>query len=327
MSGRSVVVLHKSRDDERAHIRDAVGSRASLVFLTDLQEKGRVPALRGAAAAVSWNVARELREAEFAALADVGLLQFLSAGVDHVPFESLPMGLTIASNVGGFAEPMAEHVLAMALALSKRLLFEHRRLAQGDFGRFRMNRMLRGGTCGILGFGGIGRETARLMRAMGMKVFAVNTSGQTTEPMDFIGTLRDLRKVLESSDVVVVCLPLTKATRGLIGARELEWMRPDAILINVARGEIIDEDELFSHLQSHPGFMAGIDAWWIEPFRQGEFRLNHPFFSLPNFLGSPHNSALTPEAARESVRRAVENVLRFLDGKPLGGVVKRSDYV
>jgi phosphoglycerate dehydrogenase-like enzyme len=160
-----------------------------------------------------------------------------------------------------------------------------------------------------------------------MRIFAVNTSGRAEEPVDFIGTLRDLEKVLEYSDVVVVCLPLSKATRGLIGERELERMRPDAILINVARGEIVSEDALFSRLQSHPGFMAGIDAWWIEPFRQGEFRLKHPFFSLPNFLGSPHNSAMTPEAARESVRRAVENVLRFLDGEPLRGVVKRSDYV
>ncbi len=327
MSGRTVVVLHKSRQEERAHIREALGALSPLVFLTDLDESARIPALREAGVALSWNVARELRENEFAALADAGLLQFLSAGVDHVPFEALPPGLTVASNVGGFAEPMAEHVLAMALALSKRLLFEHQRLAQGDFGRFRANRMLRGKTCGILGFGGIGKETARLMRALGMKIFAVNTSGATAEPVDFIGKLRDLQKVLESSDVVVVCLPLTKATRGLIGSRELEWMRPDAILINVARGEIVQEDALFSHLNSHPGFMAGIDAWWIEPFRHGEFRLNHPFFSLPNVLGSPHNSANTPEAARESVHRAVENILRFFNGEPLRGVVKRSDYV
>lgn len=186
--------------------------------------------------------------------------------------------------------------------------------------------MLSGSVCGILGLGGIGRATARLMRGMGMQIYAVNTSGRTEEPVEFIGTLKDLRYVLSGSDVAVISLPLTRATRGLIGKQELEWMKPEAILINVVRGDIIEEEDLYAHLASHSGFKAGIDAWWIEPFRQGEFRTNYPFLSLPNVLGSPHNSALVPGINEEGTRRAAENVRRFLKGRPILGTVRREDY-
>jgi len=102
-------------------------------------------------------------------------------------------------------------------------------------------------------------------------------------------------------------------------------MRPDAILINVARGAIIDEEALYEHLRTHPDFMAGIDAWWVEPFRYGEFRMDHPFLELPNVLGSPHNSAMIPGALTEGLRQAAENVQRYLSGKPVTGIVQSED--
>jgi phosphoglycerate dehydrogenase-like enzyme len=102
-------------------------------------------------------------------------------------------------------------------------------------------------------------------------------------------------------------------------------MKPDAILINVARRAIIDEETLYEHLRTFPDFMAGIDAWWVEPFRYGEFRIDYPFLKLPNMLGSPHNSAMVLGALREGLRQATENVQRYLSGKPVTGIVHPED--
>jgi glycerate dehydrogenase len=103
-------------------------------------------------------------------------------------------------------------------------------------------------------------------------------------------------------------------------------MKSTAILVNVARGAIIDEGALYDHLRTNPQFCAGIDAWWQEPFGDGSFATNHPFFELPNVIGSPHNSALVPGTLYRAARQAAANARRFLLGEPVAGVARREDY-
>jgi phosphoglycerate dehydrogenase-like enzyme len=185
--------------------------------------------------------------------------------------------------------------------------------------------MLSGLTAGIIGFGGIGQATARLLRALGLRIHAINRSGTTAEPVDHIATTAGLDALLAASDVVVISIPLTRATDGLIGARELALMKPDAILINLARGEIVNEAALFAHLQAIPSFTACIDAWWIEPVRHGRFAMDHPFITLPNVIGSPHNSASVPQNGPAGLRLAAENCLRALRGEPVRNLVGEGD--
>ena len=125
--------------------------------------------------------------------------------------------------------------------------------------------------------------------------------GRADETADRAGTLADLHDMLAAADIVVVTLPLTRTTRGLIGSRELGLMKPDAILVNVARGAIVDEDALFEHLKAHPDFGAGIDTWWDEPEPGQPFRPRLPFLSLPNVVGSPHNSGTVPGMTSHSL--------------------------
>jgi phosphoglycerate dehydrogenase-like enzyme len=244
-----------------------------------------------------------------------------------VDFAAIPERLMLASNVGAYAEPMAEYVMAMALALARRLPQRHADLAKGEFKMWERVLTLDGAVCAILGFGGIGRATARLMRAFGARIHAVNSSGRTGEPVEFIGTLADLDQVLTAADVLVIALPLTNATRGLIGARELSLMKPAAILVNVGRAAIVDERALYEHLRSQPDFCAGIDAWWHEPGPGSGFSTTYPFFDLPNLLGSPHNSGVTDNALHVGVRMAAENVRRFLTGEAILGVTRPGDYL
>jgi len=96
--------------------------------------------------------------------------------------------------------------------------------------------------------------------------------------------------------------------------------------VNVARGEIINEAALYERLKTHPRFNSAIDTWWREPSDGEKFRTRHPFLKLPNFLGSPHNSGIIPDALPVAATYAAENVKRFFNNEQIGGVVKRSDY-
>src|SRR6266852_2646836 len=304
MNKQNIVVTFNASPEQKALLLEMLGSEASLTFFNELPSAQRDRALQEANVLLSWNFPREIQPQDYPLLQQVSFIQLLSAGADHMPFAELPPHILVASNPGAYAAPMAEHVLAMTLALAKRLLVEHQKLQQGEFDQFTPNRSLAGMTAGILGFGGIGRATARLMRAFGMRITAINTSGTSPEPTDFLGTLHDLEHVLRESDVVVISLPLTKATRGLIGKEQLAWMKAEAILVNVARGAILDEEALYTHVKSHPAVLVGIDAWWSEPFLHGSFRMEYPFLDLPNVLGSPHNSALVAHSLVDATRQA-----------------------
>src|SRR6266702_1508644 len=327
MNKQHMVVTFDAPPQQKALLLELLGSEASLTFFNELPSAQRDRALQEANVLLSWNFPREIQPGDYPHLQQVSFIQLLSAGADHMPFADLPPHLLVASNPGAYATPMAEHVLAMTLALAKRLLVENQKLRNGEFDQFTPNRSLSGMTAGILGFGGSGQATARLMRTCGLRIFAINTSGTSPESTDFLGTLRDLEHVVRESDVVVISLPLTRATRGLIGKEELAWMKPDAILVNVARGAIIDEEALYTHVKNHPNFLVGIDAWWTEPFLHGTFRMEYPLLELPNVLGSPHNSALVSHALVDAARQAAENVKRFLRGEKVTGIARREDYL
>jgi glycerate dehydrogenase len=315
VNAQTIVVTFDPGGAGRAIVAETLGGSADAVYLSDLAKADRETALRRATIVLSHNTAKELRPGEPALLAGAKLVQFMTAGVDFIPLHELPPGVPIASNGGAYAEPMAEHALAMTLAAAKRLLIEHAALKHGTFNQFTMNRTLAGRTCGILGFGGIGAATARLMRALGMKVHAINRSGRTGEKLDWIGTPDRLDELLAVADVLVISLPLTRSTQGMIDAPQLARMKRDAVLVNLARGEILEEAALYAHLRANPEFTACIDAWWVEPVRHGAFRLDHPFLDLPNVIGSPHNSGSVPESRGTGLRRALANCRRVLEGE------------
>ncbi len=322
-----ILVSYNIEQAHRKILKEVLPGRAGIKFLSDIAKGDRTSVIERAEVIISWNPAREFSPEELWLAGRARLIQLVTSGAEHLPFALLPSGAIIASNTGAFAEPMAEHILAMVLALAKRLCVNHAKLKQGEFDQKTKNRNLRGLVFGVLGFGGIGQAAAMLMRAVGLRIFAINTSGRTTETVDFIGAMDDFEYLLKNSDVLLVSIPLTIRTKELIGSRELALMKPEAILINVARGAIIDEQSLYRHLAQNPGFGAGIDAWWIEPSMGGEFKVNYPFFDLPNFLGSPHNSSITPGTMACVVRLAAQNAADFLNGRKIKGVVKREDYM
>ena len=324
----SVVVTFAAAPELRTALEADLDGVAEVTYLPDVAERDRLGVLSHADGVLGWNVGRELRApGEFAALRSATLLQTVSAGVNHLPFDRIPPEVPIASNAGAWAGPMAEHILALALALANHLPQRQAALRHGRYDQMPPNLEIRGATVAILGFGGIGQAAATLFEAFGARVHAVTRSGQTGRPVHAVGTLADLDAVLASAGIVVIALPLNRDTHGLIGARPLGGMKPGAILINVARAAIIDEDALFDHLAGHPAFSAGLDVWWQEGGPGGVFATRRPFLDLPNVIGSPHNSANTAGSLVTALRQAASNLARALRGQSVHHLVNRADYI
>ena len=209
---------------------------------------------------------------------------------------------------------MGEVVLEMMLMFVKDapscLLMKQAR----EWRRFRP-KLLKGQTVGILGLGVIGREIARLCKAFGMKVIGLRRSGGAETPfpdVDRVYPRERLPELLAESDFVVLALPLTKETKGLIGEKELRGMKPSAYLINVARGAIVDEEALLRALEEKWIAGAGLDVFIQEPLPP-----ESKFYELPNVIFSPHISGDMPDYELRATEVFCENLRRYLAGRAL----------
>ena len=232
---KKIVITFKVDEEQKNLINSIFQDIAKTEFLRDSGKEESDRVLKDADILLAWNPHRELKHIKKDSLHNIEFVQLLSAGFDHIDFNRFPADCKIASNKGAYAEPMAEHILAMILAIYKNLFENHKKLSSGEFNQRGVNRSLKDQTCGILGYGGIGKAAADLLKTFGTKIYAINTSGKTDDEVDFIGTLNDLKYVFTNSDIVVISLPLTKETDGLIDKTKLELMKPNAVLINVAR--------------------------------------------------------------------------------------------
>ena len=319
----NITVTYHATDEEKSVIYDILAGENLFLLqdVKDIKEKQKI--LLETDILLSWNPTLELKDIEINVLQNLQFVQLLSAGYDHLNFNYFSKKTIIASNQGAYAKPMAEHALAMILALAKKLTKYHNLLSKGVFDQLNsVTRYIHGSNLGIIGYGSIGKETAKLMQPFDVNVYAINTSGKTDDDVAFIGTLQDLDIVLKNSDILLISIPLNKETQALIGKRELELMKSDAILINVARGDIIIEKDLYEHMRTHPEFSAGIDAWWIEPFKYGKFEIHYPFFELTNFIGSPHNSSVVPNSLIDGAKQAAINVKQFINKEAIKGLIK-----
>jgi phosphoglycerate dehydrogenase-like enzyme len=267
-----------------------------------------------------------VNEQLFKDLPNLRMIQTITAGVDTINFDSIPETVTVCSNAGAYKESIAEHVFGMILFFAKHLIRNHERLRAGTLESSTDGLFLGGKTIGILGAGGIGESVARVAKAFNMRTLGINTTGRPVPHFDKVWTMTRLKSLLEQSDFVVVSLPLNIHTRNLINRKWLNLMKDDCILINVARGSIIVQADLYDHLKKHPRFKAGIDVWWTYPRKGEAFQLDFPFFRLTNFLASPHNADGVPEALPEGQKYALKNILRFANGRRPERIIDKVAY-
>ena len=252
---------------------------------------------------------------------DLQWIHTSSIGVDALLTESIiESGLVVTTSRNVCERPIAEWILGVLLLFTKdlRRTLEYQRSAEWVH---RETEPLLGRRVLLLGPGPVGRETARLLRAAGMLVDVVGRRARQDAGLGMIHAIDDLDALLPEADDVVLALPLTEATRGLIDARRLALMRPGARLVNVGRGAVAVEDALLAALREGHVGAAALDVFEQEPLPSA-----HPFWGMDNVLVSPHMSGDLIGWRERVVDRFGANLRRWIAGEPLADVADLRDH-
>jgi glyoxylate/hydroxypyruvate reductase A len=243
-------------------------------------------------------------------------LQVMGAGVDWALVPTLPRRVVITRAPGLFGPWMVEYTLGWCLWVTQRMATFSAAKRERRWLRDVVPERLGGRTMALIGLGDIGRAIARAARALGMTVVGVSQSGRPVRGVKQVFVPRDLSRALAQADFVVVTVPLTRQTRGLLGSKALAAMRPSTWLVNIARGPVVDEGALLDALRTRRIAGAILDVFATEPLPP-----HHPLWSLENVVITPHISGpSTPEEITPVFNR---NLARYLAGQPLHHVVER----
>jgi phosphoglycerate dehydrogenase-like enzyme len=267
-----------------------------------------------AAAQALWHVLEPVTAEVIAAAPSLKLIQKIGVGVNTIDLDAArAAGVAVANMPGTNSQAVAEHALMLMLATLRRatLLDAATRRGEGwTFDRTRLDRVgeLGGRSVGFVGFGAVPALLAPACAALGSRVAYTATAPKPGVPWRYC----DLDELLAVSDVISLHVPLTPRTARMIDTRTIARMKPGAVLVNTARGALVDEDALVAALESGHLGGAGLDVFDAEPIRH-----DHPLLALENVVLSPHVAWLTPETLRRSLAVAAENCRRLRDGEPL----------
>ena len=260
-------------------------------------------------------------------------IQLHWAGVDHALDEPILRrdGMSVTSMSGASASQMAEHAVMMMLALGRHMpdVLAHQKRAEWPSGRWDLFSPLelRGSTVGIVGYGSIGRQIARILQIFGAQVLATKRdilhpedTGYSLEGLgdpggDLVNRLyppQALQSMLRECDFVVVTLPRTKSTRGILGAKELAAIKPGAYLVDISRGEIVDHTALIPLLRERKIAGAALDVFPAEPLPA-----DSPLWKLPNVIITPHIAGFSQHYDERAATLFMQNLHRYLEELPL----------
>ena len=272
-----------------------------------------------------------IRPEQFLAARKLRWIHSQAAAVHQFMFPELVNSNVIVTNARDVHGPVvAEQVIAMMFALAKRLpaalRFQQKHVwGQDAFSGGPLRTLeFAGATVGLVGLGSIGRNVAKHASALGMRVIAVRAHPEKEKPkyVDAVLPTSKLQELLAQSDYVVLSAPVTPETAGMIGARQLAAMKPEAFLLNVGRGPLIDETALFEVLRDHKIGGAALDVFDEEPLPPGS-----PLWDLENLLITPHTGGISEKMWERHYVLFCDNLRRYLSGQQLLGLVdKQSGY-
>lgn len=258
-----------------------------------------------------------------------------STGYDHIDLDYCRKAGIAVANVPSYGDvTVAEHVFALLLGLARNLVRSVQELREGRFDQSELRGFdLFGKAIGVVGTGRIGRRVIRIAQGLGMAVLAHDLAPDEKLAREWGFQYLELGSLLSRSDVVTLHVPSTPTSRGMIGEAELARMRSDAILINTARGNIVDVEALVRALTSGRIRAAGLDVLPEEPLMRDEAEIfrgahvdapsvrallaNHLLLTLPNVLVTPHVAYNTVEACRRIIEQTIANIAAFAGGRPI----------
>jgi len=239
------------------------------------------------------------------------LISIWGTGTDNVDLKAAAAcGISVTNTPGANAIAVAEHTVALMLAVVKQLAPADQAIRQGDWPR-NLVPQLRGKRLGTIGTGLIGREVAAMGKGLGLDVVAWTFHPDSSLAARLGFRYIELEELLRTSDVISLHLRATPDTHHFLDRARLAHVRPGAILVNTARGSLVDEAALVECLREKKLVGAGLDVFETEPLPSG-----HPLTTLPNVLLTPHTAGMTPEVIQIGLAMAVENIENFLKGKP-----------
>jgi D-3-phosphoglycerate dehydrogenase len=290
----------------------AAGSR--VIYLggsRDGAEVERVMAAEAVDAVISRTVDLSARAIE--ACRTLRVVSKHGVGVSNIDVAACTQrGIPVFTTPGANAQSVAELTIGLMIAAARRVAWMDREIRAGRWPRAQDGLELAGRTLGLVGFGQIGQRVATVALAIGMRVRAFDPAIADSSPVANVVMSPSLDDLLASSDVLSLHVPLTPRTRNLIGAAELTRLPRGAVLVNTARGEVVDEAALLEALRSGHLFAAGLDTTLEEPMTT-----NNPLLSLPNVIITPHVGGSTPGALAAMAAGAADNVLHYLAGGPV----------
>jgi len=247
----------------------------------------------------------------------VKMIQTISAGVDHIDFSRIGKNTIVSSNAGAYAISVAEHVFALLLSATKKIIERNNEMKKGIFNSEETT-LLYNKTLGIIGYGGIGKRVAKIAKSFDMKVMAIGR-GMPDENVDLYFNLKDLDELVKKSDFILISIPLTKSTENLINYGVMKNIKKNGILINVARAEIVNKNDLLKFLKERKDVMYLSDVWWEEPDVRDT--------NIENAILTPHIAGgKSGEVMEIAFEQAYENIMRFIKNEPLKNVVKMEEY-
>lgn len=274
-----------------------------------------------------WHISKKMLESA----KNVRLIQTYSVGYDNIDIETAnELGIPVANNPGWNSRSAAEHTLMLILMTLKKAIYASRKSMEKDWKLNELTKVfeeameLRDKTLGIIGFGAIGTEVARLARAFGARIIYYKRNRLTVEDENNLGVIyRSLDQLLSESDIVSLHVPLTDETRNLIGDETIALMKDGAIIINSARAGILDELAAAQALKRGKLFGVGFD---VASYRvdDGVMVWESPLFECENVVFTPHQAGNTWEAMIRAHNQWVDNVCRLLDGEDPSFIVNRT---